>query len=118
QGALAIETRNHGAGLKACTPLDHAPTRAAVSAERGVLAALGGGCQVPLGAHAGVEGDHVFVSGVVISPDGAHVVRGEANGPAAEAERTGRELGRRLLDRGGRPILEAVHAVPPRNSKI
>ena len=55
QGALAIEARPGGAGWDACRPLDHPPTRAAVTAERGLLAALGGGCQVPIGAHATVE---------------------------------------------------------------
>ena len=50
QGALAIETRDAGSGLEACAQLDHAATHAAVTAERGLLGALGGGCQVPIGA--------------------------------------------------------------------
>src|SRR5471032_332625 len=54
QGALAIETRTSGVGLDACAALDHAATHAAVMAERGVLGALGGGCQVPIGAYATV----------------------------------------------------------------
>ena len=107
QGALAIETTAAGRGC--CAELDHAPTRAAVTAERGVLAALGGGCQVPIGAYATVSNDAVHLLGVVISPDGAEYVREEAEGPAAEAERIGRELGARLLDRGARAILEKVY---------
>src|SRR5437868_1021718 len=55
QGALAIETRERGAGWDACRALDDAPTHAAVLAERGLLGALGGGCQVPIGAHARIE---------------------------------------------------------------
>src|SRR6478672_11841584 len=104
QGALAIETVE--SGRTACAELDHAPTRAAVTAERGVLAALGGGCQVPIGAYATVSDSQVHVLGLVISPDGAEYVRAEATGDAAEAARIGRELGAELLDRGARAILE------------
>jgi hydroxymethylbilane synthase len=107
QGALAIETV--AAGQAACMTLDHPPTRAAVTAERGVLAALGGGCQVPIGAHATVTGSIVHLLGVVISPDGVDYVRAEAEGPVAEADRIGRELGATLLDTGARAILEKVY---------
>src|SRR3982751_99751 len=60
QGALAIETRGSGSGWTACSALDDAPTHAAVLAERGVLAALGGGCQVPIGAHARIDSGRLF----------------------------------------------------------
>jgi hydroxymethylbilane synthase len=109
QGALAIETRAEGPGRDACAALDHSSTRAAVTAERGVLAALGGGCQVPIGASATVEDGIVRVRAIVASPDGGEVVRGEAQGPAAEADRIGRALGEDLLERGARRILEAVY---------
>ncbi|HEX8986061.1 MAG TPA: hydroxymethylbilane synthase [Bryobacteraceae bacterium] len=109
QGALAIETRAEGAGFDASAVLDHAPTRAAVTAERGVLAALGGGCQVPIGASATVQGGIVRVTAIVASPDGAEVVRGEAQGRTDEADRIGRSLGEQLLERGARRILEAVY---------
>ena len=107
QGALAIETAAAGRGC--CAELDHAATRAAVTAERGVLAALGGGCQVPIGAHATVSDGRVHLIGLVISPDGGEVVRGESDGAASEAERIGGELGARLLDLGARAILEKVY---------
>jgi len=109
QGALAMETRPAGAGFDACRKLDHAATHAAVAAERGVLRALGGGCQVPIGAYATVEGARLHMVAIVASPDGAELVRGESEGPAAEAERIGRELGEDLLSRGARRILEAVY---------
>jgi hydroxymethylbilane synthase len=109
QGALAIETTERGREI--CAPLDHAATRAAVMAERGVLAALGGGCQVPIGAHAVVVDRRVQVTGVVISPDGAQFVRADAEGPSDEAERVGRDLGATLLERGARAILEVVYSV-------
>ena len=110
QGALAIETRRDGgAGEQACARLDHAASRSAVTAERAVLAALGGGCQVPVGAHAVVDGDRVHLLAVVVTPEGTQVVRREADGPVGEAERVGQELGERLLASGAREILEAVY---------
>jgi len=109
QGALAVETRTAGGGWEACRPLDHAPTRAAVAAERGLLAALGGGCQVPIGGYATVENGRVRLLGVVASPDGGEVMRGEADGPASEAEAVGRRLGAELLERGAKKILDAVY---------
>jgi hydroxymethylbilane synthase len=109
QGALAIETRETGPGFDAVLLLNHAATRAAVTAERGVLAALGGGCQVPIGAYATVDGGHLRISAVVASPDGREIVRAAAEGDAAGAERIGTDLGAALLERGARRILEAVY---------
>ena len=109
QGALAIETT---AGGRACAAvLDDPATHTAVTAERGVLASLGGGCQVPIGAHATVSEGRVHVAGVVISPDGKALVRAEGEGPAEEAEAIGRGLGATLLERGARDILAAVYGV-------
>src|ERR1035438_4165969 len=89
QGALAIETRASGAGFDAVQAMDHADTHAAVMAERGVLGALGGGCQVPIGAHATVEGGRLQLLGVVASPDGDEVIRGVASGASSQAESSG-----------------------------
>ena len=111
QGALAIETRGSGAGHDACAVLNDALTHAAVAAERGVLAALGGGCQVPIGAYATVTGERLQIQAVVASPDGTELVRGHSEGPAAEAARIGQELGADLLGRGARKILDAVYSV-------
>ena len=111
QGALAIETRAAGAGFDACAALDHPATHAAVTAERGLLAALGGGCQVPIGAHATVDGALLRLEAIVASPDGAELVRGSSVGPVAESEFIGRKLGAELLNRGARQILEAVYRV-------
>jgi hydroxymethylbilane synthase len=101
-----------------CAALDHAATRAAVTAERGVLASLGGGCQVPIGAHASVTGTGMRLVGMVISPDGSRMVREEIEGAACDAYRLGRELGDTLLDRGARQILEEVYAAPARDSDV
>lgn len=109
QGALAIETRASGPGFEACVALDHAATHAAVTAERGVLASLGGGCQVPIGAYATVDGGTISLLGVVASPDGSEIIRAESSGPVTEAEALGRSLGETLLDLGARQILETVY---------
>ena len=111
QGALAVETRESGPGYEACAVLDHGATHAAVTAERGVLGALGGGCQVPIGAHATVEDGWLRITAMVASPDGAELVRAEAEGPAAGADSIGRELGAELLRMGARRILDAVYSV-------
>jgi len=106
QGALAIETR---AGESPCTALDDPDTHAAVTAERGLLAALGGGCQVPIGAHAKVAGGHVSLTAIVASPDGSELIRANAEGPVADADSIGRKLGAELLAQGAKEILEAVY---------
>ena len=110
QGALALESRETGAGKDACAALDHAPTRAAVTAERAVLAALGGGCQVPIGAHATVDDGRLHLVAIVASPDGAELVRAESQSSMADAAALGRDLGEELLNRGARRILNAVYA--------
>jgi hydroxymethylbilane synthase len=107
QGALAIETTE--AGCEAVAALDDAATRAAVTAERGVLGALGGGCQVPIGAHAEVQGARLRMIAVVVSADGATLVRAESEGAVSDAEKIGKELGATLLERGARQILDAVY---------
>jgi hydroxymethylbilane synthase len=110
QGSLAIETRDSGPALDICSRLNHPATRAAVNAERGMLLALGGGCQAPIGAHATVRNGNVRIVGFVGSPDGAELVRGECEAPEAEAADAGARLGRDLLERGGRRILDSVYA--------
>jgi hydroxymethylbilane synthase len=109
QGALAIETRASGAGFEACKALDHAATRAAVTAERGVLGALGGGCQVPIGAYATVDGDRLKVRAIVAAPGGSEVIAAEASGAAADAAGIGARLGAELLEQGAAKILEEVY---------
>lgn len=112
QGALAIETRDGaGAAAAVCARLEDAPTRAAVTAERAVLAELGGGCQVPIGAHAEISGSELRLIAIVGMPDGTHILRREAAGPPDNALRLGRELGQELLEAGARDILEMVYGV-------
>src|ERR1035437_737485 len=107
QGALAIETR---AGFEGVAMLDHADTHTAVMAERAVLRALGGGCQVPIGAYATVSQGRVQLLAIVAAPDGTQVIRAEAEGPAAQASQLGARLAADLLARGARQILQAVYS--------
>lgn len=111
QGALAIETRDDDSpGALLARKLDHAASRAAVTAERAVLRAMGGGCQVPIGAYAQVTGESIALQAIVISPDGAKVFRGNRTGVAAEASSIGQDLAEDLLARGAREILDSVYA--------
>ncbi len=110
QGALAIESRDDGGpGMQACLRLDHAATRAAITAERGVLARLGGGCEVPIGAYAHVTGDSLHLRGIVITPDGKRMVRDELSGPVGDAAAMGALLGDKLLAAGAGEILASVY---------
>jgi hydroxymethylbilane synthase len=108
QGALAIETRDDG-GLaqELARKLDDAATRAAVTAERALLLVLGGGCQVPVGAHATVVGDEIHLDAIVARPDGSEVVRGRLAGH--DPQHVGATLGRTLLDDGAEEILSEVY---------
>jgi hydroxymethylbilane synthase len=113
QGALAVETRDDGGpAFQIAKRLEHAETRAAVTAERAVLAALGGGCQAPIGAHAFIKDGNLFVLALIVSPDGVQEVRKETQGPVADAARLGRSLGEHLLAAGGKQILDAVYSEP------
>jgi hydroxymethylbilane synthase len=110
QGALAIETREAGDAARSCGPLDDNATRLSVEAERAVLATLGGGCQVPIGAYGRIAGDRLDLVAIVASPDGARLIRKNAAGPATDRVRIGEELGRQLLDAGAREILDEVYS--------
>jgi hydroxymethylbilane synthase len=106
QGALAVETRHDsGPGERACRKLDLPGVHAAVAAERAVLASLGGGCQVPIGAYARIESGRLHLRAIVISPDGKRLVSLQETGPTDAAEQTGKKLGQKLLEAGAREIL-------------
>lgn len=111
QGALTIETRDDsGPGFEVCQKLDDKLTRICVTAERALLATLGGGCQVPIGAYAFVQtSGQVHLQGLVVSPDGSTIIRKTATGDPADAARLGREMGEELLAAGAQDILEAVY---------
>lgn len=104
QGAVAIECRADDARVTdAVAPLDHAQTARVVTAERAFLAALQGGCNVPLGAFAEADGDGLRLRGLVAREDGSRVLRGERRGSDAEA--LGRALAEELLAQGAAELM-------------
>lgn len=106
QGSLGVQTRADDAQTNALVSrLDHARTRAAVVAERALLRKLGGGCQVPIAAHAVVTGGELRLDGLVASLDGSRVLRDTTTVAASEAERAGDVLAARLLERGAGELL-------------
>lgn len=106
QGAIALECRVGDTGMAhAALPLLHEPTSRAVTAERALLAALQGGCNVPLGAHARLEGDSLSLRAFVARADGSAVLRAEGRG--AVAEDLGRRVADDLLRRGARELMRA-----------
>ncbi|HUT53626.1 MAG TPA: hydroxymethylbilane synthase [bacterium] len=108
QGALAIESRSDDPARAVAFLLEHAPTRAAVTAERTAMAALGAGCRVPAGFLATVDGERMSVSGVVGDPEGNKLIKADAEGKAAQAEALGKALSDDLLRQGAGEILKAV----------
>jgi len=108
QGALALECRHDDrAALDLLSALDDRPTRQAVLAERELLRALGGGCQVPIGAETSVTGETLRLRGAVLSPDGTQRIEAELTAPIADAEMLGRQLAQELLQQGAREILSS-----------
>lgn len=108
QGALGIEVRSGDTEtLNHLRFLDHQATRLSVLAERALLNELGGGCQVPIGAYAEVASGDIKLIGVVARPDGTLVLRDTRHGK--DPVKLGEELGKSLLERGGREILREVY---------
>ncbi|MDX1775344.1 MAG: hydroxymethylbilane synthase [Desulfobulbales bacterium] len=110
QGALGIELRKDDAELLAgLSFLNDVKTTIAVTAERAFLLRLEGGCQVPIGAFAEVDGGQVELTGLVASVDGKVVLKDSHAGPEDKAQDIGLQLANRLLDMGGREILAEVY---------
>lgn len=109
QGALAVVTRDDRAELHAqLRALHHSETAACVTAERAFLRRLEGGCQVPIGALARVEGKTLNLDGFVSALEGNPLLRSSRSGPVAEAVAIGRALAGELLERGAAALLADV----------
>ena len=110
QGAVGIECRTGDSevhALLAC--LNHAPTATRVVAERALNKRLNGGCQVPIACYAVLEGEQLWLRGLVGQPDGTLLLRAEGRAPAAEAEALGVQVAEELMDQGAEQILKAVY---------
>ena len=110
QGAVGIECRlDDDELLTLLAPLEHAPTRQRVLAERAMNRALQGGCQVPIGAYAELEDDTLWLRGLVGLPDGSQILRAEIRGAASEPEALGQALAEQLLAQGAASLLAKVY---------
>ncbi len=105
QGALAIETRDSDPVRDICAELNHEPSRQAVGCERMASAALGGGCELPVGVFAQIIDGVLQVTALVISPDGKRFLRATAEGVPSRPEEAGQAVAAELLRRGASKIL-------------
>jgi hydroxymethylbilane synthase len=110
QGAIAIESRakDQEAG-EILGKLDDPESRIVIIAERALLSALQGGCQVPLGAWARIERGELVMEAVVCSVDGVQYARQKASAPPEQAAQLGQQMAQLLLDAGAGNILEEVY---------
>ncbi len=114
QGAVGIECRLDDKPLiELLQALSHADTDSCVRAERAMNTRLEGGCQVPIGSYAVLEGDQLWLRGLVGTPDGAQVIHAERRGHRDHAEQLGISLADELLARGAGDILREVYQGQP-----
>lgn len=112
QGALGLECRGDDTDTRSLLQsINHAPTHQAVLAERALLRGLGGGCQVPVGAHTTIAGETLTLRGAVIQPEGKRRVEAQRTGTLNTAETIGIELANELLETGADELLSGG---PPR----
>ncbi len=110
QGALGIETRIDDEEMNALiAPLHDRLTAITVTAERALNRRLAGGCQVPIAGYAMLEGDEVWLRGLVGRPDGTQTLYAEKRGPAADADAIGVAVAEMLLAQGADKILSDVY---------
>ncbi|MBB3048777.1 hydroxymethylbilane synthase [Litorivivens lipolytica] len=115
QGAVGVEVRSDDSELKQLlAPLSHQDTELRVRAERAMNNRLEGGCQVPIAGYALLEGEQLWLRGLVGSPDGSTVLEAEARGSAADPEALGRAVAEALLNQGAGDILAAVYGTGSR----
>ncbi|MBE0366642.1 hydroxymethylbilane synthase [Pseudoalteromonas aurantia] len=110
QGAVGIECRIDDVRVQALlAPLEHTTTRIRVNAERAMNRRLEGGCQVPIGAYAEVDGDTVHLRGLVGAVDGSEILHAQLSGPVEQAEQIGIALAEQLLAQGADKVLAEVY---------
>ncbi|RON55372.1 hydroxymethylbilane synthase [Pseudomonas frederiksbergensis] len=110
QGAVGIECRSVDSEIHALlAPLHHQDTATRVSAERALNKHLNGGCQVPIACYAVLEGEQIWLRGLVGDPSGGLLLNAEARAPRSEAESLGVQVAEDLLNQGAGDILKAVY---------
>jgi hydroxymethylbilane synthase len=109
QGIIAVEIREGDQRVAAAIgTIDDHTAKAALDAERAVVTRLGGGCQMPIGAHADVRNGSIALVAVVLSLDGARAIRAESRGPMTESHTVGLAAADELLAQGAEQILADV----------
>ncbi len=109
QGAIAIEIRVNDSKIEELISTLHCEqTYNKITAERSFLNELEGGCQIPIGAYATLEGDNLVLTGMVALPNGLNEIRATEIGKSADAEKIGRRLGQKIITLGGNDILTQV----------
>ena len=110
QGAVGIECRTADTETHALlAPLHHTETAMRVTAERALNKHLNGGCQVPIACYALLEGDQLWLRGLVGQPDGSQLLSAQQRMPATAAEQLGVAVAEDLLQQGAAAILQAVY---------
>lgn len=109
QGALGIEIRADRNDLaQMLAVLDHAETHACVEAERALSRALGGSCQLPLGAYATLEAEVLELNGLLAHPDGSLILRAQARAPQQYADALGRAVAKTLREQGADALIKDI----------
>lgn len=109
QGALAIEARTEDKEVRDMLSfLNDLTTKQATDAERAFLGLLEGGCQVPIGVHADVEGENIRIEAIIAALDGSTILRDTINGKTDDAVSLGQQLGKKMLAAGGQEILASI----------
>jgi hydroxymethylbilane synthase len=112
QGSLAIETRAEDERvINFVKVLNHEESRLRAVCERAFLRELQGGCQVPIGAYAWIEGDRIKIKGFISDLEGERFLEGYEEGSLQEAEEVGKRLAQRLLREGGEEILKEIYGL-------
>ncbi|MEA3274217.1 MAG: hydroxymethylbilane synthase [Pseudomonadota bacterium] len=112
QGAIGIECRSDDERVNGLIAALHdTPTADRVQAERALNHRLMGGCQVPIAGHAILERDGLYLRGLVGTPDGSRILRGEGRGPRTEPEALGTAVAEDLIAQGAGEILSALQAL-------
>ncbi len=109
QGAIGIECRSDDEYVNALlAPLNHPDTALRLTAERAQNTRLNGGCQIPIGGYAELQGDKIYLRGLIGFPDGSKIFRAEKQGNHQDAEAIGTAVAEDLLAQGGNKVLEQL----------
>ncbi|MBF0218600.1 MAG: hydroxymethylbilane synthase [Gammaproteobacteria bacterium] len=110
QGAVGIESRSDDLQMSALlSPLNHAATALRVTAERAMNSHLQGGCQVPIGGYAILEGEEIWLRGLVGEPDGSRIITAQLRGSCHDSEALGIAVAEQLLQQGAAAILQRLY---------